>query len=185
MIDTSAPTHCANHPDVETSLRCKTCGKPICAKCAIRTPTGYSCKDCVRGQQKVFVTAEWYDYPLAFIMAGIGAFLTSLLVGLISLLFYGFFVLLVAPAAGIIVAEAARFVTRRHRSPWLFRAAVGGMIAGGIPMLFISGAAALLAFRAAGLSSLFALLPFIWQVVFLVMGVPSMYYRLSGTRLKV
>ena len=43
MIDLNAPTYCANHPTVETTLRCNKCGKPICAKCAIRTPTGYRC----------------------------------------------------------------------------------------------------------------------------------------------
>ena len=43
MINLNAPTYCANHPGVETSLRCNKCGKPICAKCAVRTPTGYRC----------------------------------------------------------------------------------------------------------------------------------------------
>ncbi len=55
MIESSStPTYCANHPGVETSLRCNKCGKPICAKCAVRTPTGYRCKECVRGQLKDF-----------------------------------------------------------------------------------------------------------------------------------
>ena len=57
MIEPNAPVYCANHPGVETSLRCNKCGKPICAKCAIRTPTGYRCKECVRGQQRIFETA--------------------------------------------------------------------------------------------------------------------------------
>lgn len=74
MIDGSAPTYCANHPGVETSLRCNKCGKPICARCAIRTPTGYRCKECVRGQQKIFETAEWYDYALGFAIGGIFLF---------------------------------------------------------------------------------------------------------------
>ena len=56
---------CANHPDRETSLRCNRCEKPICSKCAVRTPTGYRCKECVRGQQKVFDTAENQDFIVA------------------------------------------------------------------------------------------------------------------------
>ena len=67
MIDSSAPVYCANHPGVETSLRCNNCGKPICARCAIHTPTGYRCAECVRGQQKIFNTARWVDYLLGFI----------------------------------------------------------------------------------------------------------------------
>ncbi len=79
MIEASTPTYCANHPGVETSLRCNKCGKPICAKCAIRTPTGYRCKECVRGQLKIFDTALWYDYLLGFLTAAILGFLASLL----------------------------------------------------------------------------------------------------------
>ncbi len=182
MIDATAPTYCANHPAVETTLRCNKCGKLICAKCAVRTPTGYRCKECVRGQQKIFVTAEWYDYLLAFVMAGIGSFLASLLVGLVSLFFFGFFNILVAPGAGVIIAEAVRFVTRRRRAPWLFRTAVAGMIVGGIPMLLIAGIPAILAFLASGIGGFWGLLSFIWQTVYLVMAIPTMYYRLSGLR---
>jgi hypothetical protein len=66
--------YCANHPNVETSLRCNKCEKPICARCAILTPTGYRCKECVRGQQKVFETAKWLDYPLIFMIVAILAY---------------------------------------------------------------------------------------------------------------
>ena len=44
---------------------------PICSECAVLTPTGYRCKECVRGQQKVFDTARWIDYPLAIVIAGV------------------------------------------------------------------------------------------------------------------
>jgi len=73
--------YCANHPNVETSLRCRSCEKPICAKCAVLTPTGYKCKECVRGQQKVFNTAVWYDYVLAFVIAGVLSYIGSLITG--------------------------------------------------------------------------------------------------------
>src|SRR4030043_298820 len=48
---------CANHPNRETSLRCKRCNKPICSSCAVLTPVGYRCRECVRGQQATFDTA--------------------------------------------------------------------------------------------------------------------------------
>ena len=63
--------YCYVHPNRETSLRCNHCERPICADCAVLTPTGYRCKECVKGQQKVFDTSEWYDYVLGFITAGI------------------------------------------------------------------------------------------------------------------
>lgn len=42
---------CTYHPKVKTGLRCTRCGKPICPRCAVRTPVGLRCPDCagVRG----------------------------------------------------------------------------------------------------------------------------------------
>ncbi len=39
---------CAAHPDVETSLRCGKCDKPICPKCMVETPVGARCRECAR-----------------------------------------------------------------------------------------------------------------------------------------
>ena len=58
----STTLYCYVHPTRETSLRCNNCERPICAQCAVRTPTGYRCKECVRERQKTFETAEWYDF---------------------------------------------------------------------------------------------------------------------------
>src|SRR3990172_8784093 len=103
-MSSQPPTlYCANHPDVETTLRCNRCEKPICAKCAVLTPTGYRCKDCVRNQQKGFETAQWYDYLLAFSVGIILSYIGSRLVS-----YLGFFTLFVAPIAGVIISEALR-----------------------------------------------------------------------------
>jgi hypothetical protein len=73
---------CANHPDIETRLRCKKCEKPICPKCAVHTPTGYQCRECIRSRQKIFDTSLPQDYVIGFITAAvlsaIGSFLISL-----------------------------------------------------------------------------------------------------------
>src|SRR4030067_155429 len=101
--------YCVNHPDVETTLRCNRCEKPICAKCAILTPTGYRCKDCVRNQQKSFETAEWYDYLMTFVVEISLSYVGS---GLFR--FLGFFTLFVAPIAGVIKSEKKpRYLTSR------------------------------------------------------------------------
>jgi hypothetical protein len=62
---------CYRHPSRETMLRCNNCGQPICTQCAILTPTGYRCPECVRGQQKKFNTAGALDFILAPIAGGI------------------------------------------------------------------------------------------------------------------
>ena len=46
IFPSSGPVPCADHPDVETRLRCSRCGKPICPRCAVRTPVGMRCPDC-------------------------------------------------------------------------------------------------------------------------------------------
>jgi hypothetical protein len=46
VFPSTGPVPCAEHPDVETRLRCARCGKPICPRCAVRTPVGMRCPDC-------------------------------------------------------------------------------------------------------------------------------------------
>ena len=173
-----APTlYCANHPNRETSLRCNRCEKPICPDCAVLTPTGYRCKDCVRSQQKVFETAQWWDYPLALCIAAGLSFIGSLVVPLV-----GFFTLFVAPIAGVIIAEAVRLVTGRRRSKRLYQLTAAAVVLGSLPLLAMS----LLGLAFSGLgggSSLFAILPLIYRGLYTVMVTSSAYYRLAGISL--
>ena len=99
----------------------------MCQSCAVLTPTGYRCKECVRGQQKIFETAHWWDYPLAFIAAGVLSYLGSLIAGL-----FGFFTIFLAPIAGMIIAEAVRFVVHRRRSRLLPMLAAAATLLGGL-----------------------------------------------------
>lgn len=39
-------TTCARHPNVQTGLRCASCGTYICPDCLVQTPVGAKCKDC-------------------------------------------------------------------------------------------------------------------------------------------
>ena len=172
MIEASSPTYCANHPGVETSLRCNKCGKPICAKCAVRTPTGYRCKECVRGQLKVFNTALWYDYVLGSLTAAVLGFLASLLASLVSgLSFIGWILIVVgAPTAGMIIAEGVRLVTRKHRSRALFITIAAAVVVGALPVIIFN----LISF------SLFGI---IFQGIYLFIATPIVYTRLSGIQL--
>jgi hypothetical protein len=167
-----APVYCANHPGVETGLRCKKCEKPICVKCAVRTPTGYQCRECIRNQQKVFDTSQPYDYLTGFIAAallsGLGSFAISL-IGFIG--FFGFFLsFAAAPTIGIIIAETVRFITGRRRSPALFKAILAGVIAGALPMALFQ----LFNFNAFGIA---------FQAIYLFISAPTAYYRISGIQL--
>ena len=172
MNEPAAPMYCANHPNVETSLRCNKCGKPICARCAVRTPTGYRCKECVRGQLKIFDTAVWYDYLLGFLTAAILGFLASLLARLVSgLSFIGWILIIIgAPSAGMVIAEGVRLVTRKHRSRPLFIVIAAAVVVGALPLVLID----LITLNVFGL---------IFQGIYLFIATPVVYTRLSGIQL--
>jgi len=167
--------YCANHPNVETTLRCNRCEKAICARCAVKTPTGYRCKECVKSQMKIFDTAVWYDYPFGFAAAAVLSLIASSLMSVLLAfigIFFGVFILFVAaPTAGVIIAEGARTAVRRHRSPSLFITILAGVVFGALPSLLVN------------FFFDFQLLPLIFQGVYLFLAVPTVYSRLSGLQL--
>jgi hypothetical protein len=172
MIDPTAPVYCANHPTVETSLRCNKCGKPICAKCAVRMPTGYRCKECVRGQLKIFDTALWYDYVSGFVVAGILGLLASFLASLVSgLSFIGWILIVVgAPSAGMVIAEGVRLVIRKRRSRALFITIAAAVVLSALPVILFQ----------LFTGNFFSL---IFQGIYLFIATPVVYTRLSGIQL--
>lgn len=174
-----APLYCANHPNVETSLRCNRCDKPICSKCAVLTPTGYRCRECVRSQQKTFDTAQWWDLPVALVIAGVLSCAGSLLTS-----FLGFFTVLIAPVVGTIIAEVVRFCVQRRRSKALFKVTAAGVILGCLPLVLIK---LLPIFMLLGSNPAMAgggLLSLLWPVLYLILAASSAYARLSGIQIK-
>lgn len=180
----SETLYCYIHPNRATVLRCNRCERPICTEDAIRTPTGYRCPNCIREQQKVFDTAQWRDYVVAFIVAAVGSAIASGLVLLVSGFFFGLGVLFLAPGAGALIGNLVLSATARRRSKALFATAAAGVIAGALPALLLISLPALLLVLAGGFGGLGALLPAVWQVVYLFMAVPAAYTRISGLRLR-
>lgn len=171
MTDELQALYCANHPGVATNLRCNRCEKPICAHCAVLTPTGYRCRECVKSQNKVFDTSRWYDYPLVFFIASILAY-----VGIRFVPYLHFFTIFVAPIVGVIISEAIRAVLRKRRSINLFRTAAVGAAIGCLPELLLTLIGLL-----AGLG---ALLPLVWQLLYAFTITSTIYYRLSGIQMR-
>ena len=173
MTETTTGTlYCYVHPNRETSLRCNNCNRPICASCAVRTPTGYRCRECVRGQQKTFDTSEWYDYISGFIVSAILSTIAAFLVTFVGGIgFFGWFLIAAgAPTAGVAIAESVRAITRRRRSRPLFMTVAAGVVVGAIPVILFQVLS----------TNLFGIL---FQVIYLVIAVPVVYSRLSGIQL--
>ena len=124
---------CANHPDRATMLRCNRCDKPICYQCAVRTPVGYRCRECVRTQQSVYYNGNRLDPVIggavALVLGGILGAAGYAFLGIL-----GFFSLILAlfagPAAGGLVAEAIRRAVRKRRSRGMKWLAAGFFILG-------------------------------------------------------
>lgn len=154
--------YCANHPQTETMLRCNRCEKPICIKCAVLTDTGYRCKECVRGQQKAFETAEMIDYPIAFIVAAVLSYIGSLIAPRLS-----FFVIILAPMAGTFIAEAVRFSIRKRRANSLFYTAAAGALVGSLPGLI-------------GKLLVLNLFGILWYGIYTLTVTTTVLYRLKG-----
>lgn len=174
---------CYVHPNRPTTLRCNRCERPICAQCAVRTPTGYRCRECVKSQQKIFDTAVWYDYIAAFIVAAIGSAIASVLVLIASGFFFGLLVLFLAPGAGAAIGNLILRFIKNRRSRTLFLTSAIGMVVGGLPALLIYSLPALLMILSGGAQGIGALLPAIWQVVYLFLAVPAAYTQISGIRI--
>ena len=179
--------YCANHPDTPTNLRCNRCEKPICVKCAVLTPTGYRCRECVRGQQKVFDTAKPLDPLIAAAVAAPLSLGGSYISG-----FMGFFTIFVAPMAGMLIAEAVRWAVHRRRSRTLFLAADGAALAGALVFPLIYLVNSVLAVSAVALpgegsstgasliTGVFSLLGLLWYGVYAFLVTSTVYYRLRG-----
>jgi hypothetical protein len=174
---TEATIYCANHPTTATQLHCNRCGKAICSKCAVRTPVGYRCRECVREQQQIFETASTIDYPLAFVVSAVIGFFAVWL-----LTFLGIFGLFVAPVVGVGVAEVVRRAVRGHRARHLPTAAAAGAALGTLPFILrgvIEFALGLSGFEGIG----WAALGLLWPAVYGFLIVSSLYWRLRGIRL--
>ncbi|GAB4504227.1 MAG: hypothetical protein Fur0043_12200 [Anaerolineales bacterium] len=183
MTDQLNALTCYLHPNRETSLRCNRCERPICASCAVRTPTGYRCKECVREQRKRFDTAEWYDYLLVLIVAAILSAIASALTILISAYIWGFFILLLGPLAGMTIANIALRLVKGHRSRALNLTLAVSMALGALPVLLLSGLPGLLTLLLGGadlLSTVVLFSPLLWQILYLVTAIPAAYSQFSG-----
>jgi hypothetical protein len=177
----SEPLHCANHPKVETRLRCNKCGKPICSKCAVRTPVGYRCRTCVDAQQRVFYAGfRFSDYLVAAAIALPLSLATGWLVPRL-----GWYAILLGPVAGGGIAEAVRWAVNRRRGRYTWAVVCGSVFVGSLPTLALSllyltglvaGAPGLWSYWAGGISRL------LWLGVYLVTAMGAAYARLRPGR---
>lgn len=185
--ETPQPVTCYVHPQRETRLRCNRCERPICSECAVLTPTGYRCRECVRSQQKVFETARTRDYILGAVVAFTLSFAAAMLCYLLGLFnsWFGFFVLLIAPFAGTLIAEGVRRVVGRRRSRLLFRLVAASALVGALPPLLVDLLPLFFSLTGGSLfPAALRILPIVWKVVYIISVTSAAYARISGIQLR-
>ena len=125
-------TYCSFHPNVETRLRCNKCGTPICPKCAVQTPVGFRCPQCVRSQQAIFYTASPLDYGIAVVVGLVASTVAAFIMGRLGI----FLALFLGPVAGGAIAEVVRWTTGRRRGRWIWLVVSGCIVAGALVAVF-------------------------------------------------
>ena len=117
---------CATHPNVETSLRCGKCDKPICPRCMVMTPVGARCRECANAKKLPTFQLSGKNYLVAGLVAlgmGIGV---GIVWGLVELLFRTyFFGIIFAAGAGWLIGEVVSRSVNRKRGTWL--SIIGGL----------------------------------------------------------
>ena len=165
------PLVCYRHPGRETGLRCYSCERPICIKCAKRTPVGYRCPECIREAEGVFYTAGVLDYLLAASVSLILGVIAGFIVG-----FIGFFVIFIGPAAGSLIGRIAFRAARRRRGRWLPHLVAGIVAIGGL-LPRVGPLVLAVVFGQASVASLgFGL---IWPLLYVFLATGAAYYQVK------
>jgi len=114
----------------------------------------------------------WYDYLVGGVVA---AFISGIAAGLVTAVgrigFFGYFLIAAgAPVAATVISEAVRAATGKRRSRGLFITVSIGVVLGTVPVILIQ---------------LFSgnLFGIVFQIIYLVIAVPTVYARLSGIQL--
>lgn len=97
-----AVMYCVNHPHTETLLRCSRCLAPICTRCAISTPVGYRCPQCVRRNRSPLYVVEPQHAVIAALVSFVLSSIAAVLISQVWLLLTFF----LSPSAGGLIGEA-------------------------------------------------------------------------------
>jgi len=121
--------YCEVHPERETSLRCNRCGRYMCVPCAVQTPVGYRCRQCVRQHESKFYAGTNNDYIIVFavcaVLGGIGGVVAQLVP------FFIFAFIIGIPVGGV-VSEVALRATGRRRGRYSGEIAAAGVVLGAL-----------------------------------------------------
>ncbi|MCL4249567.1 MAG: hypothetical protein KJ065_15595 [Anaerolineae bacterium] len=128
--------YCTVHPDREATLRCNRCGRYMCVQCAVQTPVGYRCRQCVRSQEDKYFNASDRDLILVGIICLVLGGIAGWIVGQTGL--WLLLILILGAPIGGAIAEIALRVVQRRRGRYMAQVAAGATAVGALfPLLWI------------------------------------------------
>ncbi|MAT97592.1 MAG: hypothetical protein CL608_10655 [Anaerolineaceae bacterium] len=149
---------CYRHPKRPTSLRCYNCNKPICSSCAIKTPVGYSCPDCIREKEDIFFNARPIDYIIAPAIGLVLSLVAGYLVSRFSLgggFFTYIIMFFVGGIVGRFIGQLSKQAIGRRRGRYLPQVMVLMLILGTavwlMPYILLGGFGSLILFLGPGI----------------------------------
>jgi hypothetical protein len=176
-------TYCTVHPNVETGLKCNKCGRYMCIKCAVKTPVGYRCRQCVNQQQQGYYNASNVDYLIAAVVS----FVIGLPAGYIFPRLGLFFILIGAIPVGGFIGELVHRAVGRRRGQFTWLIAAGGVVVAALlifgftelrPMLDYQRALAAAGAEADEFASQALIMQLVGPILYLVFCVGALVARL-------
>ena len=144
-----------------TTLRCSKCNRPLMAKDAVRTPTGYVCPFYVKARVATFYNARPEHYVIVAIVALVLGVVAGFALSFMGRI--GFFAIILTlfggPLIGGIVAEAIRRVLGKTRGQYFWLTAAIAMVIGAAFFTVLPALAGLLI--SPSLNSIFGLIPLV------------------------
>jgi hypothetical protein len=107
----------------------------MCTRCAVKTPVGYRCRECVRAQQDKFFDAQMLDYLIAAGVSLVVSFFAAFFLARIAFFLIAFFV---APAVGGVIGTVVWRLTGKRRGRYTAVVVGIGVVAGALPFVLLN-----------------------------------------------
>jgi hypothetical protein len=129
-------TYCAVHTTVEASLRCNKCDRYMCTKCAVSTPVGYRCRECVRGHDAAFFKGNTNDNVKFGAVCAAGGVVAAVVNHFVPGLGVFLAIILGFPLGGLVTTLALR-VTEKRRGRYFAEIGAASAALAGIGTAFV------------------------------------------------
>jgi len=172
--------YCEAHPDRETNLRCNKCGRYMCVQCAVLTPVGYRCKQCVRQHEDKFYPGTTSDYLVVFATCAALGVVAGFVARYVPFFLFAF---IIGIPVGGFISEIALRLSKRRRGRRSGEIGAAGVVLGGLAGGMIQAAAQYggsLPEGAAPALSLDTLLPFVLNDISLLIFIGVIAFVVYG-----